>query len=606
MNRFLKLISVMFIFTFFLTNVFADETIPAAEAPEEAIIGIIDINEAISITSITSDATEKGVLGIDETIKFTVELSRPMSHATIHPYNYNDGKLVWKTNDYRIFTAIYTVKEGHKNQETPLQLERVSAENGTIRTRSVSGRDVLKTIDATKPTATLSKENIIKSTASNFILLSNISEDIQAINIVYTDKENNKKETDTDDTNLSSLLDGSIMVAVTLTDRAGNTNQYSTELIKNTVAPVLLGRTVTINHNTSVIIKGQISVELKEENFADLKLSTEGAEPVGSECNLKKVDDTIHEIFCEFKELKDGKYDARFTLTDNYNNSSVSVMNIFVNPIDAKFKENNLIITKTFPKITYGNYKVNTEFPISEADTLISLKLKNRIVGDCKIEFTKPNEFSISCAPKIPVIDIGVDSVVELSKFGDGKYDLEVIFTDGASNYKTINQQIIVDNIKPEIILNGGNVSIVQGNTYVDAGATATDNVSVGTPVISGTVDTTTVGTYIVTYNVTDEAGNAATPVTRTVTVTSAPATGGGGGTRITPVVIPQPVVTTTTEVIPRPEPFIAPAATETPTTAGATGFLGLPGNTARNVGVGVGALAVIGAVGYFFFLRPR
>ena len=63
---------------------------------------------------------------------------------------------------------------------------------------------------------------------------------------------------------------------------------------------------------------------------------------------------------------------------------------------------------------------------------------------------------------------------------------------------------------------------------YIDAGATASDNVDgdiTGSVSLSGTVDVTTAGSYTLTYAVSDAAGNAATAVTRTVTVvnTTAP-----------------------------------------------------------------------------------
>jgi hypothetical protein len=57
--------------------------------------------------------------------------------------------------------------------------------------------------------------------------------------------------------------------------------------------------------------------------------------------------------------------------------------------------------------------------------------------------------------------------------------------------------------------------------TYTEAGATAADSHSGinGSIVVTGSVNTNTVGTYILTYNVSDKAGNAASPVSRTVTV---------------------------------------------------------------------------------------
>ena len=66
------------------------------------------------------------------------------------------------------------------------------------------------------------------------------------------------------------------------------------------------------------------------------------------------------------------------------------------------------------------------------------------------------------------------------------------------------------------------------GTTYTDAGATASDDVDgdiTSSITTSGAVDTNTAGTYTITYSVSDAAGNAATQITRTVTVadTTAP-----------------------------------------------------------------------------------
>jgi len=65
-------------------------------------------------------------------------------------------------------------------------------------------------------------------------------------------------------------------------------------------------------------------------------------------------------------------------------------------------------------------------------------------------------------------------------------------------------------------------VSIEVGETYADAGATASDNVDgdiTTSIVVVNPVNTATVGEYTVTYNVSDAAGNAAVQVTRTVNV---------------------------------------------------------------------------------------
>ena len=59
----------------------------------------------------------------------------------------------------------------------------------------------------------------------------------------------------------------------------------------------------------------------------------------------------------------------------------------------------------------------------------------------------------------------------------------------------------------------------------VEAGATVTDNSGEALSVaIAGTVDSSTAGTYIVTYDAADSSGNAAAQVTRTVIVGTAQA----------------------------------------------------------------------------------
>ncbi len=98
------------------------------------------------------------------------------------------------------------------------------------------------------------------------------------------------------------------------------------------------------------------------------------------------------------------------------------------------------------------------------------------------------------------------------------------------------------DTSPPVISLLGDNpLTITLGGSYSESGATATDDVDgdiSGNIVInSSAVDTTTVGSYSVTYNVSDTAGNNATLVSRSVNVvapvtseSSSTANSSGGG----------------------------------------------------------------------------
>ena len=82
------------------------------------------------------------------------------------------------------------------------------------------------------------------------------------------------------------------------------------------------------------------------------------------------------------------------------------------------------------------------------------------------------------------------------------------------------------DIVKPVITLIGkSTIGLAVGATYVDAGATAVDNVDgnlTASIVTVNSVNTAVAGTYTVTYNVVDLSGNAAIEVVRTVIVREA------------------------------------------------------------------------------------
>lgn len=100
-------------------------------------------------------------------------------------------------------------------------------------------------------------------------------------------------------------------------------------------------------------------------------------------------------------------------------------------------------------------------------------------------------------------------------------------YTDTNSNVATQVTRIVnvVDTTVPVITLTGsGIVTIVKNAAYIDAGSTALDNLDgdiSGSITSSGVVDTSTIGSYTVEYDVVDASGNVAIQVTRTVNVVS-------------------------------------------------------------------------------------
>ena len=107
-----------------------------------------------------------------------------------------------------------------------------------------------------------------------------------------------------------------------------------------------------------------------------------------------------------------------------------------------------------------------------------------------------------------------------------GSYTVFCDFTDPSGNSATTVTRTVnvVDDIAPVITLLGSDPqTIIITDPYVELGATASDvndgDITELIVIDASLVDTSTVGSYPVTYDVTDSAGNPATTITRTVNV---------------------------------------------------------------------------------------
>ncbi|MFY0654709.1 MAG: DUF5011 domain-containing protein [Cyclobacteriaceae bacterium] len=121
------------------------------------------------------------------------------------------------------------------------------------------------------------------------------------------------------------------------------------------------------------------------------------------------------------------------------------------------------------------------------------------------------------------IVVVGVDQV-DINTVGT--YTITYNVSDAAGNAavqvtRTVN---VVDTTPPVITLTGNaTINKTVGETYTDQGATATDdidgNITANIVVGGDQVDINTVGAYVITYNVSDAAGNSATEVSRTVNI---------------------------------------------------------------------------------------
>ncbi|MCW9018443.1 MAG: DUF5011 domain-containing protein, partial [Kangiellaceae bacterium] len=171
---------------------------------------------------------------------------------------------------------------------------------------------------------------------------------------------------------------------------------------------------------------------------------------------------------------------------------------------------------------------VTQSFIVSQASQAIAFNaLADKNLGDAgfNLSATSSSGLTVSFASNtssicsvsgtsVSLLDVGTCSITA-SQSGDANY---LAASDVTRSFS------VQDVTAPVIVLSGdASTTIAQDSNYNDAGATASDNVDgdiSANIVTSGSVDTATVGVYTLRYNVSDAAGNAATEVTRTVTVT--------------------------------------------------------------------------------------
>jgi len=191
-----------------------------------------------------------------------------------------------------------------------------------------------------------------------------------------------------------------------------------------------------------------------------------------------------------------GVYTITYTATDSSNNAATATRT--VNVVDT-----------TAPVLTLvGSNPVDVEAATTYTDA--GATAQDNYDGDITTSITTTNNIDMNT--------VGTYSVIYNVADANGNSAVPLI--------RTVN---VVDTTAPVITIIGSNpVDIQVGSVYNDAGAIAADtldgDLSSSITVVNN-VDANTVGTYTITYDVTDSAGNQATQAVRTVNVNSAPNT---------------------------------------------------------------------------------
>jgi hypothetical protein len=156
---------------------------------------------------------------------------------------------------------------------------------------------------------------------------------------------------------------------------------------------------------------------------------------------------------------------------------------------------------------------------------VISFNSSDTLTVEVGRTFTDPG-FSVTddVTNPTPYTVTGITTGTQITQYPFSTF-YTVTASDATGNVTTRKRTVLAgpDITKPVITLNGSSTVYVEvKSAYNDSGATATDfffgNFTPNITSVS-TVDVNTLGTYTVTYNVTDSSGNASIPVVRTVIV---------------------------------------------------------------------------------------
>jgi hypothetical protein len=225
-------------------------------------------------------------------------------------------------------------------------------------------------------------------------------------------------------------------------------------------------------------------------------------------------------------ELGSTYTDAGGTAVDNIDGDITSSI-VMVNPVDA-----NSVGTYT---VTYnvddaaGNAAVQVSRTVNITPDVTIPVIS--LLGDTEVSLELGSTYTDSGATAVDNIDGDITANIVTANPVDantvGTYTVTYNVSDAAGNAAVqVSRTVTItpDVTVPVITLTGNaEVSLELGSTYTDAGATAVDNIDgniTSNIVTVSAVDVNTVGTYTVTYNVSDAAGNAAVQVSRTVTIT--------------------------------------------------------------------------------------
>ena len=245
----------------------------------------------------------------------------------------------------------------------------------------------------------------------------------------------------------------------------------------------------------------------------------------GPELTLGGTNPTYLEVGRMFTESGDVAVDAvDGIVTDSITYSNYLTGRGYQQPVTKQATAVGTFTVAVSAKDLSGNETIKTRTVIVTADTtrpVLTLNVSSPMYLEVYTKFVDPG---VTATDLLFTTPITVTAVNNVDTAHYGTYTVTYTATDSHGNVANpvVLTVIVRDSEKPVIHFpaNTDTVRVEVRTTYVDAGATVTDNYSSGlTATVSGSVNSYVPGTYYYTFNAVDASGNQAIPKVRVIIV---------------------------------------------------------------------------------------
>jgi hypothetical protein len=275
-----------------------------------------------------------------------------------------------------------------------------------------------------------------------------------------------------------------------------------------------------------------VIADLNQDGFEDIAAVAAGDRRINLLRNMQNGTFALQGSFQQGSVAKlsaadlDGDGDSDLLLAIDGNDLSTPYTQLMLQQSDWNFVPGTALGASTASDLLSGDLNADGQLDIV---TVNSAGVHQVYVGSAGGEYTLDAEQIVSPGMQTgTVADFNADNSLDLVLVGANASVLELHANNGVGRLGP------GDTTAPELSLIGAaDIALPAGAEYIDEGATAMDDIDgdiTDTIVISGGVNTTVVGTYTITYTVSDRASNASQVSRRVVVGVNQGAGGGGGG----------------------------------------------------------------------------